>query len=79
MNILSITEHNWQFNSRAGLNPQRKFKLQAPGPQYAALDTATSTVKQATYKTKAERSDQLKRGGHWAQEHNSALDTGCIH
>lgn len=69
MNILSITECNWQFNSSvAGLNPQRKVKLQNTGPWYAALDTATSTVGQAPYKTKAERSERLRRGGHRAQK-----------
>lgn len=79
MNILSITQCNWQFNSLgAGLNPQRKVKLQNTCPWYAALDMATSTVEQVPYKTKAETSEWLRRGGHWAQECNSALDTGCM-
>lgn len=58
MNILSIIQCNSQFNSLgAGLNPQRKVKLQNIGPWYAALDTAISTVEQVPYKTKAERSE----------------------
>jgi len=70
MNILSITQCNWWFNSsEAALNPQRKVKLPNTGPWYAALDTVTSIVEQAPYKTRVERSEWLRRGGQFCSWH----------